>query len=230
MQRDNLVIKIRGLLAKTIDNGCTEHEALAALDKARAMMDAYEVTDEELQLTKELAAILQEDNSHDPHGIRSRLAMGVVKFCDCRVWRNAEKGLTFVGLPSDVELAQWLLATLTGYVQGELAGHLMGSLASKGERRFIINGFVSGATGRITDRLEALWTQSQKVAVSNSTALVLVKSTAVADKMKELGIKLGRKRRSSRRMDDGAYRAGQGAGDRASLHRPIGGGSGRALT
>ena len=32
------------LLSKTVENGCTESEALAALDKARAMMDAHEVT------------------------------------------------------------------------------------------------------------------------------------------------------------------------------------------
>jgi hypothetical protein len=40
-KRDELLAKIRALLAKTIENGCSEHEALAALSKARAMKDAY---------------------------------------------------------------------------------------------------------------------------------------------------------------------------------------------
>jgi hypothetical protein len=42
--RNSLLDKIRALMSKTAENGCTEHEALAALDKARALMDAYEVT------------------------------------------------------------------------------------------------------------------------------------------------------------------------------------------
>src|SRR6476660_3391736 len=52
INRDSLVEKIRALMSKTIENGCTEHEALAALDKTRAMMDAYEVTEADLQLTQ----------------------------------------------------------------------------------------------------------------------------------------------------------------------------------
>ena len=56
--RNAIIEKIKALLAKTTANGATEHEMLAALDKASALQDAYEVSDEELQLTKEEKAIL----------------------------------------------------------------------------------------------------------------------------------------------------------------------------
>ena len=59
--RNSLLDKIRALMSKTAENGCTEHEALAALDKARALMDAYEITDTELQLTKAEFAILRSE-------------------------------------------------------------------------------------------------------------------------------------------------------------------------
>jgi len=52
---------------------------------------------------------------------------------------------------------------------------------------------------------------------------VLVKSTAVADKLKELNIHLGKGRRSSKRLDGGSYQAGKSAGDRASFGRPVSG-------
>jgi hypothetical protein len=42
---------------------------LAALDKARAMMDAYEVTEEELSLTKDEAAILHATDGRDHHTV-----------------------------------------------------------------------------------------------------------------------------------------------------------------
>ena len=60
-QREGLLDKIRALLAKTVGSGCTESEALAALSKARAMMDAYAVGDDELSLTKEEKAILRRE-------------------------------------------------------------------------------------------------------------------------------------------------------------------------
>lgn len=52
INRDSLIQQIRALMNKTVIHGCTEHEALAALDKARALMDAYDVTEVDLQLTK----------------------------------------------------------------------------------------------------------------------------------------------------------------------------------
>jgi hypothetical protein len=36
--RNSLLDKVRALMSKTAENGCTEHEALAALDKARALI------------------------------------------------------------------------------------------------------------------------------------------------------------------------------------------------
>jgi hypothetical protein len=224
INRDSLIEKIRALMSKTINNGCTEHEALAALDKARAMMDAYEVTEADLQLTKAESAILRSEppGSRDPHGIKTGTAVAVSKFCDCKVWK-APTGLVFCGLPADVRFATWLLDTLTAFVQAELARHLMGCIAPKGERRFIINGFVGGCCKRISDRLTALCAQSAVVATTNGRELVVIKNTAIADKMKELNINLGKARRSSRRVDGASYQAGLSAGDRASFGRPVSG-------
>jgi hypothetical protein len=227
INRDSLIEKIRALMSKTVGNGCTEPEALAALDKARALMDAYEVSEDELQLTKTETAILRSEppGSRDPHGIKSSLAVAVSKFCDCKAWKGTD-GLVFCGLPADVRFATWLLDTLTAFVQAELARHLIGSLAPRGGRRFIINGFVGGCAKRISDRLNALCAQSATAATGNGRALVLVKSAAIADKMAELNIRLGRARGSSRRVDGASYQAGLAAGDRASFGRPVSGQSG----
>lgn len=225
MNRDNLLDKIRALMSKTVNNGCTEHEALSALDKARAMMDAYEVTAEDLKLTKEAAAILRNEapDSRDPHNIKRAIAMAIAEFCDCKVWRSNKK-LVFCGLPVDAEFAGWLMDTLAAFVQSELVNHLIGNLAPKGERRLIINGFVSGCCSRIGERLMALVRQSKAAASSNSRALVVVKTAVVAEKMAELGLHLRAGRRSSRRIDRDSYAAGKAAGERASFGRPVGGG------
>ena len=45
MNREKIIEKIKALLNKTVDNGCSEEEMGAALDKARALMDAHEITE-----------------------------------------------------------------------------------------------------------------------------------------------------------------------------------------
>jgi hypothetical protein len=141
---------------------------------------------------------------------------------DCKVWR-ANTGLVFCGLRPDAQFATWLLDSLAGFVQGELTKHLIGSIATKGERRLIINGFVMGCTQRISARLVALCKQSEAAATGNGRALVVVKGAAIHAAMKTAGITLGKSRRSSRRADHGAYRAGQAAGEHASFGRPVSG-------
>jgi hypothetical protein len=91
-ERQKLLAKVRALLAKTTENGCTEHEAMAALDRVRAMMDAYEVTEEELKLTKEEKAIIEDSScKNDKNGIRNMLACGIGRFTGTQVWNRIER-------------------------------------------------------------------------------------------------------------------------------------------
>jgi uncharacterized protein DUF2786 len=106
IERESVLNKIRALLAKTMENGCSEAEAMAALGKAQAMRDAYAVTEAELNLTKEEKAILRREppGTKDPHRIKWFLVGAVSKFCNCRCWRERRAkggGLVFCGLPSD---------------------------------------------------------------------------------------------------------------------------------
>jgi hypothetical protein len=192
-QRDGLLDKIRALLAKTLDNGCTESEAMAALDKARAMMDAYAVSESELSLTKEEKAILRREppGSKDPHRIKWLLLSSVAQFCGCQSWRKThERILVFCGLPSDARFGTWLLDTLTTFVLAELTNYLMDADPSKQDRREAIRSFVAGCTERISQRLDDLCKQSESVATSNAKALVVIKGRAVKAKMEELDIHL----------------------------------------
>jgi Protein of unknown function (DUF2786) len=223
--REKIVEKIKALVSKTVDNGCTEAEALAALDKARAWMDAYEISEAELQLTREETAVLRREppDSLDPHNIKFHLMGAVADFCSCQAWqlrKREGKAVTFCGLPSDAQLATWLLDTLAAFVQAELANHLMDTLPPRGERRSAINGFVKSCCARISDRLGALCAQSAGAATTNGRELAVIKSTAVAAKMKECGIRVSGCCLSGQ-TDSGSYRAGAAAGDRASFARPV---------
>jgi hypothetical protein len=196
---------------------------MAALAKARAMIDAYEISDHELQLTRDETAVLRREppGSSDPHKIKFYMASAVGKFTDCKVWRDGEKRLVFCGLPSDARFATWLLDSLAAFVRAELVRHLMNDVSVGGDRRIVCNSFAAGCTSRISARLNELC--AQPATNANSRALIIVKSQAVSAKMAELGIKLRSSRSSSSRIDGNAYAAGKAAGDRASFGRPVSG-------
>jgi hypothetical protein len=226
IEREDLLTKIRALVAKTVENGCTEAEAMLALDKAQAMMAAYCVTEDELALTKEEKAILRREppGTKDPHLIKWNLLSSVAKFCSCEGWRKAhERTIVFCGLPSDAQFATWLLDTLTAFVQAEIVKHLMDVNPGNGDRRQVIRSFVVGCTERINQRLGELCAQSTAAATSNAKALVVIKGQAVQAKMKELGIHLRSCFGSCAAGNNASYNAGRAAGDRASFGRPVSG-------
>jgi len=227
IDRQKMMTKIRALLSKTTENGCTEAEAMAALDMAQRFMASYEVTPDDLQLKGETAEV-RRAAARDPHKARYYMAAAVAGFAGCKVWRGSE-GLNFCGLQSDAELAAWLLETLGGFVEREFARHLAERRGvGPRERRLAVAGFVIGATGRIAARLNELTTRTEQAANSNGRALVVVKGRAVAEKMASMGINLRKGRTSGRSINGDSYRAGQASGDRASFGRPVGGNGGQA--
>jgi hypothetical protein len=111
--RNSRIEIVKALLSKTRANGCTEHEMLSSLAKARAMMDAYDISDDELQLSREEKAILHDESeadADDSHKIRWQLSYGVSQFCNVQIFRDRQKaGLSYIGFKSDIEYATWLL-------------------------------------------------------------------------------------------------------------------------
>jgi hypothetical protein len=227
MNRNSIIDKVKALLSKTTANGCTEEEELSALAKARAWIDAHEITDDELQLSREEKAILHDESeadARDTHKIKWQLCHGVGRYCNVRIYRDRSKvGLTFVGFKSDIDFATWLLDHLSDFVHEALFEFLLDCLAPEGkERKEEIRGFVIGCTARLTVRLIEMCDQSKTERTTNGKALVVVKDQAIRDLMKAEGIHL-RSSYSRARFSDGALAAGQSAGDRASFGRPVSG-------
>jgi hypothetical protein len=228
--RNSIIEKIKALLAKTTENGATEAEMLAALDKASAWMDAYDITDQELQISKEEAAVLHAEppDLKDPHNIKWRLSYAVSQFCNVQIFRSPhESGLKCIGMPSDCQFAMWLLDSLADFVFGELYAHLIGCLAPKSERRVIIRSFTEACCQRITDRMLELVERSKAARTSNGRELVVVKDAAIKQFMKEHNMRLRTcSGYSPSNVDAAALAAGRAAGDRATFGRPVTGAAG----
>jgi hypothetical protein len=225
--RNSIIDKIKALLSKTTENGATEAEMMSALDKASAMMDAYDITDADVQLTKDEAAMQHADppDLKDPHNIKWRLTYSVGKFCNVHLYRSRHQtGLKCIGMPSDVQFAMWLLDTLADFVFSELYGHLVGCCAPKGERRTIIRSFVQACCERISTRLDELVERSKVQRTSNGRELVVVKDTAIKAYEKEHDLHFRTCSSYAFSANNAAAAAaGRSAGDRASFGRPVSG-------
>jgi hypothetical protein len=226
--REKLIDKVKAMLAKTTANGCSEEEALTALAKARAWIDAYEISDDELQLSREEKAFLHaesEADARDTHKIKWQLSDAVASYCNVRIYRDSSKsGLTFVGFKSDVDLATWLLDHLSDFVHDALFEFLLDCLAPEGkQRKEEIRGFVFGCTERISARIVEMSSDQSTARTTNGNALVIIKGQAIEDLLKAEGICLQSKSSSISGFSDGARAAGQSAGDRASFGRPVSG-------
>lgn len=220
--REKLLAKVKALLSKTTQAGCTEAEAMSALNMAQAMMDAYEITEDELSDLKKEEAIVAETNTFDPHNIRRNLAVWVSRFADTKVWRDGGRTshkLKFCGTQADVEFATWLLDSLSEFVSHQLSWWLM-IHQPKEDRKFHIASFVSGCTHRINERLGEL-VNARSPKTDNSRALVVIKYDLIKKKMNELGINLSKSRNRGKVVDMKAYEAGKRAGDGASFGRPV---------
>jgi hypothetical protein len=221
--------QIRALLSKTTANGCTEAEMFAALAKAQAMMDAYQITDDDIREAKEDAASLYTEapETDDPHLIKWHLSYGIAQFCNAQIYRGrGGRALSIIGTKSDQEQALWLFDVLADFVFEELYKHLIVSQPPPSERRTVMRVFVENCCARISSRLEILVEQSEAQRTSNGRELMIIKGAAITVYMKEHNIRVRTVCSGGGNHNEAAANAGRAAGDRASFGRPVSGGAG----
>ena len=106
---DKLVQRIRALREKTVEQGCTEQEAMAAAEKVADLLDRYGLNLSELDLRKQSCEGIGIQTGRKRRGPIDDCMGTIAAFFDCRVW--AETGeddrlnYVFFGLPGDVQAA-----------------------------------------------------------------------------------------------------------------------------
>lgn len=200
----------------TVQNGCTEQEAMSAIDKAKALMDEYDVTDTDLEFggeTIEINTIPKDDNDE----IRARLCIAVGAFCGCMTFKNGFERIAYTGLYSETVFAHWLLDTLELFVKRECGNWLVRNPSPYRVRRTEIKGFVYGCSLRISERLHELAKQRHKP----GTALAVKKNALVQTKLKNAGIIL-RGQWKTIYVNIKAEKDGTRIGNEATFDKPLG--------
>lgn len=213
--RQKMLDKVKAILAKTMSNGCTEEEAMTALTKAREMMAAYDISEDELNVDKSEKANIYRSNANDPYDIKKNLAVGIGKFTRCKAWKE-KTTICFCGLESDAIFAEWLLNTLQRFVMRALRAYQADRMKKKiPTSTYTSASFVAGCASRIAEKLKEL-TPVEPV----GKGLVISRHALIDAEMAKHGITL-HKSRSSRDYDKHAASMGQKAGDGARFDRPV---------
>lgn len=219
---DRLVQRIRALRAKTVEQGCTEQEALAAAEKVAELLDRYGLNLSELDLRKQSCEGIGIETDRKRRGPIDDCMGTIAAFFDCRVWaETAEDGTLryiFFGLPADVQASVYLHDLIALAFATETAAFQRGDFyrsADSGHRRSATNSFQLGLARGINQKLQTL-RQARDVASDGSTgrALVPVKDSMIDDEMERLGFTFHRRPTARRRVLPTAYNAGKEAGER----------------
>ena len=216
---DKLRTRIQGLRAKTIDNGCTEGEALAAAEKVAELLDRHDLSLTDIEI-REAPCERREYETHRKKRIPLDDCIGAIaEFCDCRVWREKDQAgegrYVFFGLRADVEVAHYLTEVIDTAVRSELGRYKTSSYYQRfrhQDRHLANAAFALGMVASIADKLMAMKAGRDQVNNSSGRGLVVLKAAVVDTELEKLDLKLRTVHRTSRMISPMAYDAGGEAG------------------
>jgi hypothetical protein len=219
---DRLVQRIRALRAKTVEQGCTEQEALAAAEKVAELLDRHGLSLSELDLRRQSCEGIGVETDRKRRGPIDDCMGTIAAFFDCRVWCETSEDATlryiFFGLPADVQAAVYLhdlivLAFATETAAFQAAEFYRSTHSSR--RRSATNSFQVGLARGIIRKLDTL-RRARDVAggSTNGRALVPIKESIIDEEMDRLGLSFRRRNAVRRMVLPAAFSAGQEAGER----------------
>ena len=223
--------RIRALTAKTIANGCTEAEAMAAAEMVGRLLERYALSMDAIEIRTARCVQVAV-----PFGGRRRRPIdgcvaAIARFCDCKVW------LARAASPDPMQQKAAASASSNCYVffgfETETASFRQLNPRLQGVRlRRASASFQHGLVARVSSRLDAMHRArdaSVRAQRSTGTDLIVAKNRVVEEAFGEIDIRLVRMATTGRRVISTAFRAGWAAGDRVNLNRPVTGDAPRQL-
>jgi len=219
--------RIRALSEKTVSNGCTEAEALAAAEMVGRLLERYALSMAEVDLRAEPCVQVEVPLPGRQRRPIDGCVPAIARFCDCKVWLARDEGrprYVFFGFGPDTSMAAYLFAVIDRGMRQEALNFRAQHPALQSVRlRQASTSFAHGMASRLAERLEALHAAREAEVTSQrstGTALVIVKHSVVEQAFRTTAVRLVAQRGASVRLDR-AYQDGYAAGERVNLQRPV---------
>lgn len=219
--------KVRALLMKTQENGCSEGEALAAAEKAKAFILQYDLSRSEIEFERDTYTAKSADAGTRLHPVVRGTADAIAAYTSTQCWLSGFKGrdqsklLNYFGEEGDVEIAFYMSDMFRAIAELELK-----AWRASPQYYHNVNGnkartsFLCGFATRIRERLLQLKTardQLHRDRTGTGRDLMVVKAQVVERKFAELGIHMTAAKRHRVDADAASWDAGERAGEHASI-------------
>lgn len=216
---EKLRTRLQGLRAKTIDNGCTEGEALAAAAKVAELLDRYDLALSDVEIREASCERLEYETRHRKRIPLDDCMRAIADFCDCRAWREknaaGEAVYVFFGLRPDIEAAHYLTGVIDAAVRSELGRYKTSAeyRQFRHQERHLANAsFALGMVASIADKLAAMKAERDSANIASGRELVVVKASVVDAELERMGLQFTAVQGPGRMVSPQAYDAGGEAG------------------
>lgn len=235
-EREKIKLKIKALAEKTVSNGCTEEEAMAAMQGVGRLLSQYNLTMEEIDVrSSPFKTIHINIGRQRRHPIDSAVT-ALARFIDGKTWfqgrRRGGSSYAFFGQETDLELVEYLFKVIHNAIDTESVKFKDSAYyREEGEftpRKTLYVSFQKGMAHRIAERLNELKRENDaELASAKATgrSLIVLKSQLVEQEY-EIVVKKLRLRNTysySAAPESGAYGHGREAGNKVNLSRPLAG-------
>lgn len=242
-RKQSIIAKVRALLAKTTDQGCTEAEAASAAELASKLMVEYDLDIKSVSEIREETYGARKRPFATGNGRRrayhevQNCLVAIARYFDCDVWMGKE--LVFFGTATDTEMAHAMTDMMKAAMESEWR-RMQNIVKYENPRQHgksLRTSFMLGMARRISERLRDL--KAERTAISNQTelkgdngltvapgtSLVVVKDATRKEKLVQYkaqsGLKIAKRYTSSTIRSSSAYGRGKEAGGRVSINSKI---------
>ena len=218
---DKVLSRIQALRGKTVEQGCTEAEALLAAAKVADLLDQYGLTLSEIDMKAQSCAGEGIETNRRRRSPLDECAGAIAGFCDCRTWYEmTPQGHIrhiFFGLPADVAGARYLWDKIDEAFETETALFKRSELYEShpsSKRRSATTSFQAGLAHGIRSKLSRL--KAERAAAfraSRGRDLVPVKRDVIEDELAAMGMRLKVLQTGRKNLLAMAYKKGRVTGE-----------------
>ncbi len=195
---DKVLSRIQALRGKTVEQGCTEAEALLAAGKVAELLDQYGLTLSEIDMKGQACAGEGIETNRRRRSPLDECAGAIAGFCDCRSWYEimpqGNIRHIFFGLRADVAGARYLYEKIEEAFETETAAFKRSELYDSHpspKRRSATTSFQAGLGHGICTKLSRLKAErAAALRASGGRDLVPVKRDVIEDELAAMGMRL----------------------------------------
>lgn len=213
--REAISRRIRALRQKTVENGCTEQEALAAAQLLADLLAKYNMTLDEAELREQPFAHHRETHDDWVGDRLWKVAAAVSDLTGARYWANRpgeQASIDFFGFEHEVEVARYMLEICANAMRRAVE-QMHADLWPRTAKRSTVIPFLDGMVDRLATRIRAMIPPRPA-----GTGLVPLRNALIDQAMP---VAVRKKAMPGSRSLDDAYLDGLVAGDRVALNRGL---------